>query len=80
MRTEIIRKSARSNTNCYTSQDFAQIQKQQMLGQLYQQVSSYYRDKIDSKEFVLGFGYYDENGVEYAHVGIYDNSTGEQVL
>lgn len=78
--TEIYRKPVKNNKHAYSSQDFEQIQKNSMLGQLYQQVDKYYTDKIDSGEYSMAFGYCEIDGVEYAHAGIYDNATGEQVL
>jgi len=79
--TEIIEKSARTSEFAYSTQDFEQIQKNRMLGRLYDQVSQYYRDLINNKKASLGFGYFeDENGVEMAHAGIFDNQTGEQIL
>ena len=78
--TEIIRKSARNTINISSSVDFAELQKNQMLSQLYSQVDKYYRDNIDKKEFGLGFCYDTQDNVEYAIAYIYDNKTGEQIL
>lgn len=78
--TEIYQKPAKNSQYAYSSLDFEEVQKQSMLGQLYQQVSQYYRDLIDTNKASMAFGYIEENGKEYAHVGIYDNETGEQIL
>lgn len=78
--TEIIKKSARNTINNNSSVDFAELQKNQMLSQLYSQVDKYYRDNIDNKEFGLGFCYDTQDNVEYAIAYIYDNKTGEQIL
>ena len=79
--TEIYQKPAKHNKYAYSTMDFEQTQKQSMLGQLYQQVSQYYRDLIDSNQARISFSYLeDDNGNEMAHVGIYDNETGEQIL
>lgn len=80
MLTEIIEKPAKNNPNCYLGQNGEQMQKDRMLGQLYSQVDKYYQNLIDTKQAVLHFGYITENNVEYAHVGIFDNETGEQIL
>lgn len=78
--TEIFQKPAKNNKYAYSTMDFEQVQKVSMLGQLYNQVSKYYTDKIDSGEYSMSFGYIELDGIEYAHVGIYDNETGEQIL
>lgn len=78
---EIYQKPAKNNKYAYSTMDFEEVQKQSMAGQLYQQVSQYYRDLIDSNKASINFGYVeDDNGNEMAHVGIYDNETGEQIL
>ena len=78
--TEIFQKPAKNNKYAYSTMDFEEVQKHSMLGQLYQQVSQYYKDLIDSNKASMDFGYIEEDGIEYAHVGIYDNQTGEQIL
>lgn len=79
--TEIFQKPAKNHKYAYSSQDFEEVQKQSMMGELYGRVSQYYRDLIDSNKASLGFSYIeDDDGNEMAHVGIYDNETGEQIL
>lgn len=79
LNTEIIEKSAKQNNQVYSTMDFAEIQKERMMGQLYSQVSDFYKKRIDNKEYNIGFGYYNEGNTEYAHAGIWDNY-GEQIL
>lgn len=80
-RTEIYQKPAKNNKYAYSTMNFEELQKQSMMSQLYDQVSQYYRDLIDSNKASIDFGYIkDDNGNEMAHVGIYDNETGEQIL
>lgn len=78
--TEIYQKPAKNSKRAYDTQDFEQIQKDMMLAQLYAQVGSYYRNLINSGMAHMSFSYVEELGKEYAHVGIYDNFTGEQIL
>ena len=79
--TEIYQKPAKNNKYTYSTMDFEEVQKQSMFGQLYQQVSQYYKDLIDTNKASMAFSYLeDDNGNEMAHVGIYDNETGEQIL
>lgn len=49
--TEIYQKPVKNNKYAYSSQDFEQVQKNLMLGQLYQRVGKFYTDKIDSGEY-----------------------------
>lgn len=84
--TEIYERAARQHEHAFDSVDCEQLQIDRLKGTIYDRVSKYYTDKIDSGEYSLAHGYMDggligkKSGVEYIHVGIYDNSTGEQVL
>lgn len=78
--TEIIEKSARNNKHCYDFVNCEQAQKERVMGQLYNQVDKYYRDLINNGKAHIFAGYFDENGIEYIHCGIFDNETGEQIL
>lgn len=78
--TEIIEKSARNNKHCYDFANCEQVQKERVMGQLYNKVDKYYRDLINNGKAHIFAGYFDENGIEYIHCGIFDSETGEQIL
>lgn len=78
--TEIYEKPAKNHEHAYTNADYEEIQKNRMLGQLYDQVDEYYRNLIRTQKALMAFSYIELNGEEYAHVGIYDMETGEQIL
>lgn len=79
--TEIYQKPAKNSKYAFSTMDFEEVQKQSMMGELYDRVSQYYKSLIDSKQASIHFSYVeDDNGNEMAHVGIFDNMTGEQIL
>ena len=56
------------------------VQKGRMFGKLYQTISSYYKNLIDTKQAFFDFGYISKDGKNYAIAGIFDIQTGEQIL
>ena len=80
--TEIIEKSARQNKYTYSTLDFEQVQVNRLKGKLYDRVSEYYRNLINTNKATIIHGYFEdeETGLEMIHIGIYDNYTGEQIL
>ena len=84
--TEIIEKSARNNKYCYSTENFAEVQKNNLMGRLYDRIDKFYQDRIDKGEIYISYFYMDGEdiertpGVEYICVGLYDSETGEQVL
>lgn len=80
MLTEIIEKSARNNKNCYDFVDCEKVQKERIMGKLYNQVDEYYRSLIKNGIAEIYIGYFYKNDIEYIHCGIFDKRTGEQIL
>jgi len=78
--TEIYENPAKNSKYAYSTEDFEEVQKNRMAGKLYDQVSDYYRNLINQNKAEIVFSYVEEDGKEYAHVGIYDKIDGEQIL